>query len=229
MNSDARHAIWERFELLPEGAAWDRSASTVWVADVHLGKGAVYRSLGMPVPSGTTLSNLSKLDALLSRTACAHLVILGDLVHARRALSRELLDRVCAWRRQYASLRITLVQGNHDLRSGPTPPEWEMTTVTEGAMVSAVTCRHEPPPPQGLEPDGFCFAGHVHPSVVLHGPGRDRLRVPCFFVRRRTLVLPAFGDFTGGADIHEAGLGRPTALFALAGQHVVPIRLTDED
>ncbi len=228
MNADSMSARWERFELTPEGAVWDAAASILWVADVHLGKGAAYRRMGMPVPSGTTASNLMRLDNLLVRTRAAHLVILGDLVHSRLGLDSELAARVSAWRTRHAQVRLTLIEGNHDRRSGSMPAAWQIETASHGVHIAGVECCHEPPHVvdalDGLRGE-FCFAGHLHPAVTLHGPARDRVRLPCYFARDRLLVLPAFGDFTGGADVHEAGLGRPTALFALTGQHVVPVAL----
>ena len=43
----------------------------------------------------------------------------------------------------------------------------------------------------------FSLAGHVHPAMLLAGPGRERLRLPCFDIGPAGMVLPAFGDFTG--------------------------------
>jgi metallophosphoesterase superfamily enzyme len=50
-----------------------------------------------------------------------------------------------------------------------------------------------------MEADLLNVAGHVHPVAVL-GKGADRLRLPCFALRRpaRQLLLPAFGHLTGG-------------------------------
>jgi uncharacterized protein len=224
LSSQAFHADWEGFQLTPEGAVWDPCSATLWIADVHLGKGATYRQLGMPVPAGTTSVNLQRLHELLTRTDPQHLVILGDLVHSRRGLSAALNERVLAWRSLHARVRMTLVEGNHDASAGALPVDWNIATVLDPTLIAGVVCCHRPPIATAID-GGLCFAGHLHPSVALHGPGRDRVRVPCFFARGRTLLLPAFGAFTGGADIRDIGLGRPTALFALAEQHVVPIGL----
>jgi metallophosphoesterase superfamily enzyme len=45
------------------------------------------------------------------------------------------------------------------------------------------------------------LAGHLHPCVVLAGGARQRERLPCFWFGRDVGVLPAFGDFTGCAEI----------------------------
>jgi len=52
----------------------------------------------------------------------------------------------------------------------------------------------------------YVIAGHVHPCATLVGPGRQRERLPCFWLGRDAAVLPAFGDFTGCAEVEpEAG------------------------
>jgi metallophosphoesterase superfamily enzyme len=48
---------------------------------------------------------------------------------------------------------------------------------------------------------GYVLAGHLHPGVSLTGRGRMRERLPCFWFGRDCGILPAFGDFTGLADV----------------------------
>ena len=47
---------------------------------------------------------------------------------------------------------------------------------------------------------GYALAGHVHPAVRLRGEG-ESLRLPCFWFGARYGVLPAFGAFTGTAEV----------------------------
>ncbi len=63
----------------------------------------------------------------------------------------------------------------------------------EGALALA----HHP----GSTPAAYTLAGHIHPGARLHGSGRERVRVPCFWFGAQCAVLPAFGEFTGLADI----------------------------
>lgn len=53
-------------------------------------------------------------------------------------------------------------------------------------------------------PARYTLAGHVHPIVRLAVPGGTALRVPVFWRRRDTLVLPAFGRLTGGQPVRPA-------------------------
>ena len=47
------------------------ASQTLIVADVHWGKAAAFRALGVPVPHGTTKAGLATLDAALRRTEAA--------------------------------------------------------------------------------------------------------------------------------------------------------------
>ena len=55
------------------------------VADLHFGKAATFRALGVPVPHGTTSDTLSRLSDLIDRMQPNTVVFLGDLFHAREA------------------------------------------------------------------------------------------------------------------------------------------------
>ena len=46
------------------------------------------------------------------------------------------------------------------------------------------------------------IAGHWHPVVKIPDGKRTSLRLPCFLKRDHTLVLPAFGSFTGGSILN---------------------------
>jgi len=125
------------------------------------------------------------------------LLILGDLWHARAGMADSLLAELAGWRTVYADLRIELVEGNHDRRAGPPPVELRIDARDEPALEPPFVFRHFPDP----SPDGYVLAGHVHPAVTLRGDGRQRLRLPCFRFGDRVGLLPAFGGFTGSADV----------------------------
>src|SRR3954462_2682161 len=108
----------ESLHLLPDRAVYWPARSTLLVADVHFGKCATFRSLGVPVPAGGTQKDLLRLTRLLEQTNARRLVILGDLVHARAGRSPEITDAIAAWRGTHLQLRIMLVRGNHDRSSG---------------------------------------------------------------------------------------------------------------
>ena len=206
----------ETLHPLPEHALWWPAAQTLFIADLHLGKAASFRAQGQPVPGGTTRNNLERLDALIARTQAAHLVCLGDFLHAASARTPAVLQALQHWRARHPALRITLVRGNHDDHAGDPPPETRIAVVDEPWPLGPFLCCHHPQ----TAPAAWVLAGHVHPVHTLRGVGRDRLRLPCFVADAQQLLLPAFGAFTGGHEVPRAAGRR---LYLVGGDRVWPI------
>jgi uncharacterized protein len=174
--------------------------STLFVADVHLGKAASFRAAAVPVPVGTTAATLSRLGSALEQTGASRLVYLGDLWHAKEGRKEEILASLRLWRHSFPHVEMLLVEGNHDRRSGALPPDLGIATVLEPHRDEPFGLCHYPCELS----DSYCLAGHIHPSVCLSARGRQSMRLPCFWFGQRTAVLPAFGDFTGMAEIAPA-------------------------
>lgn len=197
----------EVLELRPERAVWWEREATVFVADLHLGKAAAFRSAGVPVPHGTTGADLARLGALLDATGARRLVVLGDLIHARSGRAAETMEAVAAWRASRREVEVVLVRGNHDRQAGDPPPEWGMTCVDGPHAMGPLTLVHEPP--ERIRRGVHTVSGHLHPAVAMErADGRaGGMRAACFWIRGGAgghggcLVLPAFGSFTGTAVV----------------------------
>jgi len=207
----AGEALW----LLPQCVVFWPRMETLLVADAHLGKAAAFRSGGIPVPSGTTGENLEALTALVRRCRAQRVAFLGDLVHSAAA-KRAVATAFTEWRERNPDFDVLLVRGNHDRRSGSAPAEWRVTTVEEPYALAPFALCHAP-----LDVSGYyALGGHTHPCVNLHGRGREHLRLPCFWFRATYAVLPAFGAFTGMADVEPDESDR---AYVAAGNQVVQV------
>jgi len=198
----------DALDLLAQRAAYWRERRWLVIADAHFGKAAAFRARGVPVPQGTTSDNLARLDALIDLTRPAAVVVLGDLFHAREAHAPATIAAFHAWRRRHAALDLILVEGNHDHAAGRPPSQLDIRCVAEPYRVDGMAFCHVPQWVDGAT----TLAGHLHPAVTLHGRGGDSVRLPCFWIRERLMVLPAFGDFTGGASIRRDAGDRVVAL-----------------
>lgn len=187
---------------------------TLFAADLHWGKAAAFRAAAVPVPDDTE-RDLDRLGELIRRTGAERLIVLGDLTHARSGITPRLIDTVSVWRRGFSSLEFGLVRGNHD--RGPTPAAWGVQELDEPTDFGPFTLRHTPAEPDG---PGYVLAGHVHPAVTLHGPGRQREKLPCFWLGPRAGLLPAFGSFTGTAAVRPAAGDR---VFVVADGQIVAV------
>ena len=202
----------EMLVLLPEKAVlWPARAMLV-VADIHFGKAASFRALGVPVPHGTTQENLDALDRLVQRHSVRHIVFLGDFLHARAAHARRTVATMLAWRQRCPDLLLTLVRGNHDRHAGDPASALAIDVVDEPWTLGPFSfCHHDDTPAPG-----FVLAGHIHPVFVLSSRS-DVLRLPCFVQGERSLVLPSFGAFTGG---HPVRPGPGESIYVTSGDAV---------
>jgi len=202
--------------LAQKALYWPRERMLL-IADIHFGKAASFRALGIPVPRGTTTENLQALDALLAAHDVAHILFLGDFLHAKAAHASSTLQAMLAWRARHPDLRLTLVRGNHDKHAGDPSAQLGLTMVDEPYTVGPFAFCHHP----DLAADGYVLAGHVHPVYRLRS-GRESMRLPCFLVGPRCAVLPSFGAFTGG---HEIEPGPGDRLFLAVEDTIFPLEI----
>ncbi|MFP3496076.1 ligase-associated DNA damage response endonuclease PdeM [Pseudomonas sp. SIMBA_059] len=203
--------------LLADKAIYWPARRCLLIADAHFGKASAYRSLGQPVPQGTTQENLTKLDQLLAAFACEQVIFLGDFLHGPGSHASSTLGALRAWRERHRELSLTLIRGNHDKRAGDPPADLRIEVVAEPLLMGPFALQHEP----DAHASHHVLAGHVHPVYRLRGKGRQSLRLACFQIGKRISLLPAFGAFTGGYLVSSSD---DTQVFVIADQGVWPVR-----
>lgn len=188
--------------LLPQRAVWWPSQQTLILADLHFGKAAILRHAGIPVPEGPDALTLQRLDHLIEMLNPQRLLLLGDVIHGSLRRHAGLIEWLTAWRQTHAQLMIEAIIGNHDRHRDLLGAvlDWRAPQSEEAGLILC----HEPPADALHSP---WLGGHWHPMARLRGAG-DALRLP-IYSREPTngLVLPAFGEFTGGMDLTPT-LGR---------------------
>ncbi|MBX3020923.1 MAG: ligase-associated DNA damage response endonuclease PdeM [Bdellovibrionales bacterium] len=201
----------QTWRLLPDRALFWQERKTLILSDLHLGKAQEFQTLGIPVPSSIHYEDLTRLEALLKMHTPRRIFILGDFVHSNRFEHPELAS---AFRDLHGDRQWILALGNHDHRGKEKLQAWGFDQiVTEVREDGLVFCHDE------AQSDQPSVNGHVHP-VHKFGRGRERLRLPCFVVGERRLLLPSFGAFTGGFEIRPR---RRERIFVSNGQGVVEI------
>jgi DNA ligase-associated metallophosphoesterase len=201
--------------LLPEKAIYLEAHKTLLVADVHLGKSETFQSLGIPIPNAINQATIDRLQTLCTQYQPTTLLILGDLFHSRYALVDEV---IAAWKQFLASIpvNVKLVIGNHDRALTPALQHLAIECVTNTVQIDRFVLSHEP----DASSDGFNICGHLHPCVRIRSK-LDTLRLPCFYLdnSRQQLVLPSFGEFTGGAELP---LKRNVTAYVVVDRAVIP-------
>lgn len=210
-------ACGEELLLRPERAVFWARGQTLLIADAHFGKAASFRAAGVPVPHGTTEEALKRVDALLADTSARRIVFLGDFLHAKDGRSPKTVRTLADWRARHPAIAMTLVRGNHDRRAGDPPEEIAIDCVDAPLHEEPFVFAHHP----RAIPGAYVLAGHLHPAAVMTGPARQRERLPCFWLGARVGVLPAFGDFTGVAEVSPVAGDR---VFVIAEESVFEVR-----
>ena len=182
-------------ELLADHSLLLLDSRTLVLADTHFGKSAAFRARGLPVPEGDTHTDLARIESLIAETKANHLIIAGDLLHARVGCTSEVLDILLPWLAK-APIPITLVEGNHDALCGKNPLGNDFPLTTDHTLHGFHILHN--PDEEIANPDGFHIGGHLHPAVRIKDGSTTGFRSPVFFLRKNQMVLPAFGTFTGG-------------------------------
>jgi len=186
------------------------------ITDTHWGKASTFRRAAIPVPTGDLADDLARLDTLIAATHPRRLIVLGDLVHAARGYEPMMLGEIGAWRTRNADLPITLVRGNHDTHAGDPPRDWDIDVYDAPYLLPPFVLMHYP----ARHEAGYVLSGHLHPAVQLVGKGRQKLKLPCFWIQRYHTVLPAFGSFISHMTVTARESDR---VYVIADQDVIAV------
>ncbi len=204
----------QRLELYPDGALYWREGRMLLVADLHLGRSETHRSRSLFLPGGTDERDLQRLELVAGITQPEHIMILGDLFHARPALSPEVMHLLDAWLER-AGVDVTLIEGNHDVSALRADTKTGRLKRVRGP-VEARPFRLTHEPAENDERFGIC--GHLHPGIRLKDAVGCSLTSKAFWLRRNLLVLPAYGSTTAACALKRT---RGDRVFACNGSVLI--------
>lgn len=176
------------FKLHPSGAIYWENKKMLLIADVHLGKVLHFRKHGAAVPASAAYRNLEKLTEVTNHFEPEIVCFLGDLFHSK--LNEEWQDFE-KWV-EYCKANVILISGNHDIIPKYLYEDLGVKVIDELLLDGFYLTHH----PTEID-EAFNFSGHIHPGIRMRGIGREYLRLPCFYKTLNSLILPAFGNFTG--------------------------------
>lgn len=207
--------------LHPSGAAFWEETSTLFVADLHLGKSTTFRRGGIPIPAGSTTRTIDRLINCIETLNASRLVVLGDLVHSRCSWDNELQEGLARLSARLPTGNFLLVEGNHDLGSRSRWEEFSIERQVAPHPLGPWILLHDEltERPQATNDHRVYLAGHVHPAVKLSRSG-EVIRLRCFTLHNNCLTLAAFGSFTGAKTLPS----RPgQEIFAIVEEEVLAI------
>lgn len=201
--------------LHPLRAIYWQEAQALLLADLHLGKAIHFRRAGIATPSAVEDTNFDHLISLLLTFQPKRVLLLGDLFHS---------DYNTVWEdwqallQQFQHLSFELIPGNHDIL--PTEVYENSKLIMRPKTYDQGPFRLTHEPLAKVPNDYYNLAGHLHPGVLLHGSGKQHLRLPCFHFAPQQGILPAFGAFTGLAIMPVT---KDDQIFGIAEEEVIKL------
>ncbi len=216
MQAPLLHKIHEQnLWLSGHRAVFWEDTSTLIVSDCHFGKTGHFRKSGIAVPQQVYKEDLQRLLHLILYFKPKQLIVVGDLFHSKSNLE---LNWFTKWRNDLTSLSIILVKGNHDILQKSWYQSAGIELVKDSLKINSFRFSHEY---CEVEENEYTFCGHLHPGIVLNGMGKQSLRFPCFYFAAAHCILPAFGRFTGLANINPQPGEK---VYAVVSDDLIPLR-----
>ena len=190
----------EKLVMDPRRALFWPRASSLFAADTHFGKSAVFRREGIPLPEGSDEEDLLALSQLITRYKAKRLYILGDFVHGALPDNHYFYRQFNDWRAS-VGVEVHVVLGNHDIhlaRHALHNIHWHVRV-----LLPPFELVHDP----DETGEGYFLAGHIHPVTRISTRG-DSLRMPVFWRRRNGMVLPSFVTANGRCPEIQRKLGK---------------------
>ncbi|MFZ1528681.1 MAG: ligase-associated DNA damage response endonuclease PdeM [Ferruginibacter sp.] len=217
MSSMLQHSIsGNNFVVSSQKCLYWEEEKALILSDLHLGKSGHFRKNGIPVPQNVFKEDMQRLFSLIQFYSPQKVVIAGDLFHSHSNKEHDFFAR---WRNDIPSLTIELVLGNHDILE-----DWYTSAginVHKGRLEIKDFCFTHDVVDSGSVNEKYIISGHIHPSVIMKGAGKQSLNLPCFYFGKKYAVLPAFGGFTGTHPIRPL---KGDTVFALAEKKVIKLQ-----
>lgn len=209
----------------------DASGTLFWPAydllvfsDLHFEKGSFLSQFANPLPRLDTQKTLKNMQNVLTLYQPNWVICLGDSFHDGNAISRMDLCNVEELNSMVNSvLNWQWILGNHD----PEIPKQIAGQSSVNLTVNNLLLVHEPEEKIKERQVEAQIIGHFHPKMRVKKMGHT-MSGKCFVVGNEVLLMPAFGQYTGGLSIdHEAiknTIGKPSLTYFLYEQKIFNIK-----
>ena len=203
------------FNFLFEKALYQPQTQTLVIADLHLGKATHFRKHGISIPPASAEKDYECLNNLINKFDPKRVILLGDLFHSSHN-SEWLMFH--AFVNACEGTTFILIRGNHDIMPTALYENSHIVVYEKAMEENNIVFSHIPL--KNIPENKINITGHIHPGVVLRGKGRQLLQLPCFYLFKNQLILPAFGNLTGLQMITPE---KESEVFIIAEKNVIRI------
>jgi len=178
--------------LLPQRALLIKEIATLILGDLHLGKAMHFRKAGISFPQASASKDYTVLQQLMEIHQPKEVYFLGDLFHSSQNTEWLQFENFV---KSHSNTKFVLIKGNHDILKKEVYESLQLEVIPQQLTYKNLIFSHEPL--KEITEGKINIIGHIHPGCVIRGLGKQYLRLPCFYFKQQTFVLPAFGQLTG--------------------------------
>lgn len=205
---------------MKEKAIWLEKENALLLTDTHFGKAAHFRKAGIPVPESIHLDDFQRISLLLATTGASTVYFLGDLFHSE---SNDSWFTFLDFIESFTDLSFYLVMGNHDILPDSLYESTALNVHKGNLLLGNLILSHEP---QKDIPKGkLNICGHIHPGIAIKKNSKQKFRLPAFYYKNNSLIMPAFGKFTG---LYCMDLRSAECAMVTTPEKVIPIKLNNK-
>ena len=173
---------------------WPR-LMTIILSDLHLGKSMFWARHGKFLPPYDNLETLSKLKKVLRKFQISKIIFLGDVFHDDSGYESLEPETIQILNEILCNYEIIFIAGNHDLNIS-IPKIKILKNYTKDSIIFS----HYPS--TNVSEKKAQIFGHFHPKISVKISGRV-ISKKCFVIDKKKILLPSFGNYTGGLDINK--------------------------
>ena len=179
-------------QICKEGVLFWLEKEIAIVSDLHLEKGSSYASSGQYIPPYDSEETLLKLLDILNKYKVRKVIFLGDTFHDKDAFLRMTSKVRFLFEDFTKKYEVIFILGNHENKI-----KIEGIKFHQEYIVDDIHFLHE-----AIQKNINQISGHFHPVASIKVSSK-KITSKCLIHSNNHIILPSFGEFTGGLNINN--------------------------
>ena len=179
-------------QICKEGVLFWLEKEIAIVSDLHLEKGSSYASSGQYIPPYDSEETLLKLLDILNNYRVKKVILLGDTFHDKDAFLRMTSKVRFLFEDFTKKYEVIFILGNHENKI-----KIEGIKFHQEYIVDDIHFLHE-----AIQKNINQISGHFHPVASIKVSSK-KITSKCLIHSNNHIILPSFGEFTGGLNIND--------------------------
>ena len=181
-----------KLQINKEGILFWLEKEIAIVSDLHLEKGSSFASTGQFIPPYDSEETLKKLLNVIDNYKVKKVILLGDTFHDKDAFHRMQSKVKFLFEELIKNYEVIFILGNHENKM-----KIDSINFYQEYVVDNVRFIHE-----AVQENINQISGHYHPVASIKVSSK-KITTKCLIHTNNHIILPSFGVFTGGLNIHD--------------------------